>query len=58
LQFGFVTFWQKNIGKKSACKLLMKLTPAWRLSTGMVAVSGANNIKILLKVAQIIRDTF
>jgi len=26
LQFGFVIFWQKNIGAKAACKLLMKLT--------------------------------
>jgi hypothetical protein len=26
LQFGFVTFWQKDIGKKGAHKMLMKLT--------------------------------
>jgi len=26
LQFGFVIFWCKNIGKKSARKMLMKLT--------------------------------
>jgi len=27
LQFGFVIFWQKNIGSKAARKMLMKLTP-------------------------------
>ncbi len=27
LQFGFVTFWQKDIGEKSARKMLTKLTP-------------------------------
>jgi len=26
LQFGFVIFWQKNIGAKAACKMLMTLT--------------------------------
>jgi len=26
LQFGFVIFWQKSIGKRAACKLLAKLT--------------------------------
>jgi len=30
LQFGFVTFWQKDIGEKSASKMLMKLTPEGR----------------------------
>jgi len=25
--FGFETFWQRDIGKKLACKMLMKLTP-------------------------------
>jgi len=32
LQFGFVIFWQKNSGKKAACKMLMKLTTG-RLAT-------------------------
>jgi hypothetical protein len=27
LQFGFVTFWQKDFGAKAAHKMLMKLTP-------------------------------
>jgi len=26
IQFGFVVFWQKNIGAKAAHKMLMKLT--------------------------------
>ena len=26
LQFGFVIFWGKDIGKKGACKMLVKLT--------------------------------
>jgi hypothetical protein len=26
IQFGFVIFWQKNIGAKAACKMLLKLT--------------------------------
>jgi len=26
LQFDFVTFWQKKIGEKAACKMLMKFT--------------------------------
>ncbi len=29
LQFGFIIFWQKNIGAKAACKMLMKLTTAF-----------------------------
>jgi len=28
LQLGFVIFWQKNIGAKAACKIVMKLTTA------------------------------
>jgi hypothetical protein len=27
LQFGFVIFWQKDIGGKAAHKMLVKLTP-------------------------------
>jgi hypothetical protein len=27
LQFGFVIFWQKDIGAKAAHKMLVKLTP-------------------------------
>jgi hypothetical protein len=27
LQFGFVIFWQKDFGKKTAHKMLVKLTP-------------------------------
>ncbi len=27
--FRFETFWQKDIGIKCACKMLMKLTPIW-----------------------------
>ncbi len=26
LKFGFVNFWQKNIGAKAACKMLVQLT--------------------------------
>jgi len=26
-QFGFVVFWQKNIGEKAVRKMLVKLTP-------------------------------
>ncbi len=29
LQFGFVIFWQKNIGAKAALKILVKLTPGF-----------------------------
>jgi len=27
LQFGFVIFWEKDVGAKAACKMLVKLTP-------------------------------
>jgi hypothetical protein len=27
LQFGFVTFWQKDFGTKAALKMLVKFTP-------------------------------
>jgi len=33
LQFGFVHFWQKNIGAKAACKMLVKLTTGQPAST-------------------------
>jgi len=33
LQFGFVIFWQKNIGKKAAQKMLLKLLKVSILST-------------------------
>jgi hypothetical protein len=29
LQFGFVSFWQKDFGAKAAHKMLVKLTPDW-----------------------------
>ena len=32
LQFGFVIFWQKDFGAKSAHKMLVKLTPDWAKS--------------------------
>jgi len=28
--FGFETFWRKDISKKCARKMLMKLTPIWQ----------------------------
>jgi len=28
LRFGFVNFWQKNIGSKAACKILVKIATA------------------------------
>jgi hypothetical protein len=28
MQFGFVIFWQKDLGAKAANKMLVKLTPA------------------------------
>jgi len=39
LQFGFVIFWQKNIGSKTACKMLK------RLATGANAVKKFTPIK-------------
>ena len=38
LQFGFVIFWQKNIGAKAACKMLMKLAP-WVDFTNILTLS-------------------
>jgi hypothetical protein len=35
LKFGFVIFWQKDIGAKAAHKMLVKLTPggiSWQLT--------------------------
>ncbi len=29
VHFGFVIFWQKDLGAKAAHKMLAKLTPAW-----------------------------
>jgi len=41
LHFGFVVFWQKNIGAKSARKMLMKLTTvvsSWHFAGSMQPV--------------------
>jgi len=35
LTFGFETFWQKDIGKKCACKMLMKWTPGRGICPGV-----------------------
>ncbi len=37
LQFGFLTFYQKNIGKKGACKMLVKLTTFVNFSNSLRA---------------------
>jgi len=38
LQFGFIIFWQKNIGKKAACKMLLTLTTGKIISTYLILV--------------------
>jgi len=51
LQFGFVTFWQKYIGRKSARKMLMKLTPTLTKckSTNMLRI--AENVPLCFTIA-------
>jgi len=40
LQFGFVTFWRKNIGAKATPKMLMKFTRARFSSISLSILSG------------------
>ncbi len=43
LHFGFVIFWQKDIGEKSSSKMLMKLTP-WRYFSWANTWHGQDNV--------------
>ena len=52
LQVGFVIFWQKKIGAKAACKMLVKLTQGlfkfFRIAFWSVIRTSANGLKTLL----------
>jgi len=52
LHFGFMTFWPKNIGKKSARRMLMKLTPGYFMNMWpyKAATSSVREIGISLKI--------
>jgi len=45
LQFGFVSFWWKNIGAKGAHKMLMKLTIGQRIRSSESGLQTANTSK-------------
>jgi len=51
LQFGFVTFWQKYIGRKSACKMLMKLTPSLTKCKSTNILRIAENVSLCFTIA-------
>jgi len=48
--FGFETFWQKDFGKKGACKMLMKLTPGsqWTLKSTLLQTTLLSLKKLII----------
>jgi len=64
LQFGFVTFWQKNIGVKFAHKMLAKSTPRFKLcililkKTFQQLIFNGSKFQYLLKFINIFWQVF
>jgi len=54
LQFGYVTFWHKNIGAKAAHKILIKLTIALKYNF-LLPTAWKSGFKMILKTSSKIR---